>query len=119
MEIDLKGRIVKLITSQTLANEAAEKFAKQYARANLSSPHDRGKLEMLRQLKELPTNPNPEAVNRIIGNTSWTSPPSCSECGEMYPTAVVQLGQETDYESNTAWICAVCLRKAVELIKHA
>ena len=52
----------------------------------------------------------PDAVNDIIGNQSWTQC-SCSECNRDVD-AVVQLGQEPDYESSTAWICRDCIKLA-------
>lgn len=53
-------------------------------------------------------------VATIIGNHSWVRPPGCDECGEESWDAV-QLGQEPDYESDTATICPSCLRKALAL----
>lgn len=54
-------------------------------------------------------------VEAIIGNSSWTTPPTCSECGaEGGP--VVQLGEEPDYESSTAWVCGPCLRAASDML---
>lgn len=49
----------------------------------------------------------------ILGGTSWTSL-KCDECNREVQ-AVVQLGQEPDYESATACICVDCLSEAVKL----
>ena len=54
-----------------------------------------------------------EKAEELIGNNSW-SRLDCDECGER-ADAVVQLGQEPDYESRTACICLDCLKKAVTL----
>lgn len=63
------------------------------------------------KIRALGPNPEPEAVNAIIGNESWTRC-SCSECGRDVD-AVVQLGEELDYESSTAWICKQCVKLAL------
>ena len=53
-----------------------------------------------------------EDVADIVGNDSWTNL-QCDECGESV-TMVVQLGQEPDYESNTANVCIRCLGEVVK-----
>lgn len=54
-----------------------------------------------------------ERANEILGNKSWTNN-KCDEC-KQDAFAVVQLGEEPDYESHTASICIDCLNKAVAL----
>lgn len=39
----------------------------------------------------------------------------CDECG-VGTQLLVQIGAELDYESNTAWLCKVCLDEACKLI---
>ena len=63
---------------------------------------------------------NPETVSKgevdaLIGNKSWTRVENCSECGAE-AVAVVELGEEPDYDSMTAFVCESCLRKALDLI---
>jgi hypothetical protein len=53
-------------------------------------------------------------VNKIIGNSSWTSL-RCDEC-LAYVGEIIQVGEEPDYESATACLCSVCLRKAYQLL---
>ena len=53
-------------------------------------------------------------IDTIIGNTSWTRI-VCDNCGKDVG-AVIQLGQELDYESSTANICVDCLGQALTLI---
>lgn len=52
-------------------------------------------------------------IEAIIGNRSWTRL-KCDECG-VEAKAVIEVGQELDYESRTAELCADCARKAAAL----
>ena len=54
-------------------------------------------------------------VAAIIGNESWVRVEDCSDCGAKYLKSVTQLGEEPDYESQTAYVCDDCLRKALAL----
>ncbi len=56
-------------------------------------------------------------VDAVIGNGSWTRI-DCDGCGNKVDTAVT-VGQEPDYDSSTATICAVCLQQAVEALAKA
>jgi hypothetical protein len=70
------------------------------------------------QLAALGPTPNPDDVDRIIGNDTWTDPGECDECGK--PNAVlVEVGELPDYESCTATICTACLEAALKLAKDA
>ena len=51
------------------------------------------------------------AIDIAIGNGLWTRL-KCDECDNDV-SAVVQLGQELDYESATANVCFDCLRRAL------
>lgn len=100
---------MKLITRNTLAAEAASKWQSQYG-------GDRdGKSAAIRLLGD---KPDPDAVDAIIGNDSWTRVPCCDECG-LSAVSVVEIGEELDYESATAQICANCLRSALALCDEA
>lgn len=57
-----------------------------------------------------------EQVAEIIGNGSWVYKRACDEYGQS-SWEVVQLGEEPDYESCTAEICADCLRSALKLLE--
>ena len=50
----------------------------------------------------------------IIGNESWVQPQECSEC-HLRTWNIIEVGEEPDYESNTANLCFGCLRKAAIL----
>ena len=57
-------------------------------------------------------------VAEIIGNTSWTRL-KCHECGNEDINAVIQVGQEPDYESCTAGLCFDCVAKAADMAHNA
>lgn len=96
---------MKLLTPQKMANDAYSRWMQQY-------PGDAsGKGEKLKCLGE---SPKPEDVDMVIGNTSWTNTPRCSECSATR-VPVVQVGQEPEYDTDTAWLCKECLSRAVEL----
>jgi hypothetical protein len=65
-------------------------------------------------LKALGPQPTPEDVNALIGNQCWTEC-YCTEC-EKSVDAVVQIGEEPDYESDTVWLCRGCLAEAVRIM---
>jgi len=92
---------MKLITRQILANEVVQRWKEQY-------PNDkddiRKKLEALGDIK------NPDDIDHIIGNGSWTRVPCCSECGKDNLELVIMVGEEPDYDADTAWLCADCIR---------
>ena len=96
------------ISEHTKANDAEFRWARQY----LGTTHVPS-IKIADELKTLGRNPEPAEVNEIIGNDCWTTS-RCDECGSTVYD-VVQLGQELDYESSTAWICRECLIKALEL----
>ena len=73
--------------------------------------------EKFAALVALGEGPTPEAVEAVIGNRSWTRE-KCDECGASVES-IVRLGEEPDYESNTARVCLGCLTKAVELVAGA
>lgn len=96
---------MKLITRRTQAAEAADRWIQQYY-------GDRDGIAA--KIKALGKSPDRDAVDRIIGNDSWTSVDPCSECDKP-SDVIVRLGQEPDYESSTAWVCPACLRAAIKL----
>lgn len=99
-----------LITRQSMANQAAQRWRRQYP-AGSGEPAT----EIYYKLLALGATPNPDDVDRIIGNRSWTEPGYCSEC-DMGAAALVMVGQEPDYESSTAYLCRECLAKAKDLL---
>ena len=119
---------MKLETRQQQANEAAEKWRRQYAVregtiacqwswGDESHPQNNLNRERYEQLVTLGEIPDPDKVDEIIGNDSWSHPTTCSEYGARDKRPIVELGEEPDYESNTAYICEECLRKVLALIE--
>ena len=107
-----------IITRTGLAAGTAEKWKKQYFVDGAWHLHWKNQApffeEAYKAMIALGENPDPDAVDKAIGNGSWTRL-KCDECGHD-KDAVVQLGQEPDYESSTALICPECLNKAHNLV---
>ena len=101
--MELKTRLLK-------AKAAAKAWDDQYWNPNEKQKSVSEKLHAEKNLTV-------ERVNEIIGNDSWTTL-HCSECN-TYVDAVVEVGQPADYESETAWLCRSCVRKAWRLIENA
>lgn len=101
---------MRVITRLSNAMVAADHWERQYSRGTYGTD----KADILYKLRELGENPNPDDVDRIIGNSSWTRT-ECNECGRVN-VDVVEIGQKPDYESYTANICKSCLSKALEII---
>lgn len=101
-----------VITRKTLARQAAAGWDRQY-HPRTRSPAQAAISDALRRLGP---DPDPDAVNHVIGNTSWTMVPCCDECGEDGHDAVIEVGQEPDHESATARLCAKCLTAATALL---
>jgi hypothetical protein len=104
----------ELITRATLAAGVSERWADWCARYNPTSDE---RFAQLGQLKALPQPPDPDAVDKIIGNRSWTAVPTCNGCEREELPAVAQVGEPCDYESRTAFLCVDCLREALRLIE--
>jgi hypothetical protein len=100
---------MRLITRKSKASDAAIAWAKQYPPEH---DHFRDKQDKAKRLIELGSNPNPDDVDSIIGNGSWTRT-KCHQCNAEN-IDVVELGQEPDYESHTANICKPCIEKALK-----
>ncbi len=96
---------MKFISRHTRAAGAAKAWIKQYGtdRDGVAS-----------RIEALGPTPDPDAVNKIIGNDSWTYC-KCDEC-EQESEFVVEVGQEPDYESSTARLCGECVRRAMAIV---
>ena len=72
----------------------------------------------LRDLGDSPSDEDSDGVFiSILGKKSrgWIDK-ECSECGN-YSDSVVMVGDNPDYDSQTAWLCRECLISALELIE--
>lgn len=107
---------MKLETMRGQVRSVAQRWRAQYGNA---SRHGADKQEIQRKLDALDVETATDAdVTAIIGNSSWTGPHECHECG-VTTRAAVELGQPPDYESRTATICIDCLHKAVALVEQS
>lgn len=101
---------MRLITRELNAVGAVERWASQYPAA-MAAYSGEDKQVILRKLKELGENPDPDDVDSVIENGSWTGT-KCDECGSEN-VAVIRFGHETDYDITD--VCRECLMKALEL----
>lgn len=99
---------MRIITRQSLANEAAEQWRQQYP-CNAAAD----KMAIWEQLKLLGPTPKPNDVDRAIGNKSWTSVPTCTSCGNKRATVVAEFSDREDYDGYTSIVCLKCLRSAL------
>lgn len=101
--------MIKIITRHSLAAQAAVKWKRQY-------PEDKmilsGRTKNIHeQLVALGPIPNPDDVDRIIGNNSWTRVPDCSNCNQDEGLdKVIEVGQVPNYESRHVYLCATCVQ---------
>ena len=90
-----------VLTRRICADQAASRWVNQYPDSRLGTR---------RALRALGASPDPDEIDRIVGNDSWTKPPLCDECGGESP-AVVKIGDVAHYGA-TAWICIDCIHEA-------
>lgn len=101
---------MKLITKRSRILGVSKEWDASYKSSKYQYHIDIGN-----KLRELDLNTaSAKDVDDIIENRSWTYI-RCDSCGESVDRAV-EIGQEPDYESNTATICFMCLQKATLLI---
>ena len=103
------GATMKLITIRSQIIEVADKWDAQYPTPNSKS---KAVSEKLRAMD--PATATAADVESIIGNCSWARPRECDECGLSFDV-VIEVGDDTDYESNTVRLCVGCLYRALEL----
>ena len=105
---------MKTCTERDQAREVARRWRSQYA-----SIDDSAKSEIGRKLEQMDSETATAAdFAKVIGNSSWCKPKTCDECMNA-SWDVVMIGQEPDYDSHTAWVCANCLRAALALLEPA
>jgi len=113
---------MKLITERDKIRGVAEAWKRQYFHCNnrkwggtLKRPSTE---EVYSNLLALDTKTaTPEDVAKIIGNGSWARL-TCNDCRKDVK-AVVECGEEPDYESSTANLCVDCLKVALGLLEGA
>ena len=115
-----------LITRQSLASTIGARWAQNYPPSELqtelanprTNPKRREciqeKLNIYRDLLALGTTPDPDEVDTIIGNDTWTRVPDCAQC-TIISSQVVQFNQGEDDDMQTINFCKSCLERAVLL----
>lgn len=117
-----------LITRESLAAGAAERWREQYEDYWTSERPAlgvglRGKSvinsrDTYERLVALGATPDPDDVDGVIGNTSWTTSPRCDGCGRIGTGPRVMVGAESDYESPTACLCVDCVKAALATFEN-
>ena len=115
---------MKLITQRMLIKAVAARWRKQYEPFTNESPlfAERMGLRSLMTKKEIAERldilngetASVDDVANIIGNCSWTRL-TCNEC-DREVDAVIEVGQEPDYESATARLCHDCAIRAAAVM---
>ena len=107
---------MKLITRQTQANTAAERWHRQYEGTFYWPAPKHGQFTHA-SLVALGDTPNPDDVDRIIGNDGWTEVPACHCCGRKDLEAVVGMQDYNDEPGALIGIvCPDCLAWALSLV---
>lgn len=107
---------MKLITRQTKANAAAERWRQQYfGHRSWGPPRNRSQIHGA--LVALGDTPNPDDVDRIIGNKCWTELPACHCCGREGLEHLVGMQDYNDEPGAMIGIvCPDCLAWALSLV---
>lgn len=107
----------RLVTKKTQAAIAAKRWFEQYSRPNGHHMVMPAKWAAIHEaLLALGQSPEPVDVDRVIGNTSWTTC-SCQVCSES-KNAVLWLGYEPDGEY-TVSICLECAQSIAAMLTNA
>lgn len=97
---------MKLITKRSLIKAAHKRFTSSYM--SKSYTDKMSKLD--------PETCTEDDIVLAVGNRTWTNL-ECDNCGKAVD-AVVQVGQDVEYDSNVACVCLECLKKAVKIAKE-
>lgn len=108
---------MKLITQRDAIKQAIAEFRAQWGDGTYSA--DKRGRQVGRELAALDAETVERAVvDEIIGNASWTRM-SCGECGDEDADAIIEVGEEPDYESAAARLCYRCIAKCAALAHNA
>ena len=108
---------MKLITKQNRADNVAKEWHETYyVNGKWRYCESGDKLEVYRKIIMLRDNPDPDKIDAIIGNTSWTEL-QCDECDELVDK-VVRVGGDIDNGSASADLCFDCIKKLCDITKE-
>lgn len=113
-----------VITRESCAAGATKRWKDQYGPERNNGRwyvafDKRDRSAVYERLLALGPAPKPDEVDAVVGNSSWTDTPRCSECDSTDNAPRVRVGEEPDYESNTAWLCLSCAENAVAMLRSA
>lgn len=103
---------MKLINRQELAKTAACRWNKLYNKFDYFDPE---KHDIFFRLKSLGSNPDPDKVDEIIGNYTWTRR-TCDECQKNDAEKWVEF--DPDPGTPEMHLCEDCLKQALVLIEE-
>ncbi len=108
--------MMELITTRGEIRTVPVRWHEQYR--NYQRKDAAEKAAISRQLDDLDLETvTAKKIAAVIGNDSWTEI-HCDECDKNVNVAV-RVGQEPDYQSNTATVCVPCLKKALRLAERS
>ena len=99
-----------LVTRQSLANGVLGRWRSQYPPGYESKFNNLDPTGIEDDLSRLGSSPDPDNVDKVIGNGSWTRV-TCDICEEAVDAAIV-LGP--DFSETSVQVCESCLRKELE-----
>ena len=102
---------MRVVTRHERAAKAAAKWGRQYFKR--SAWYDDEKHGIFLELNALGDSPDPDEVDRVIKNGSWTRL-SCSACGEDRDTVATF---ECKIEARQVMVCVACLAAASKLLE--
>lgn len=110
---------MRIVTRQELADSAASEWKEQFCSKGVWHPiypdRDGERREAIyNKLVALGEHPDPDAVDAVIGNGSFTHR-SCVGCNEWHDRFVVM--QEYPTSRFTIALCLSCAEKAVEMLR--
>jgi hypothetical protein len=117
----LWGKEMKVVTRESRAAEAAELWWIHHTDQDgtwipIGRVYQVGNTDsqiMYEKLQALGLNPDPDKVDEIIGNISWTRVPACDECNQE-TQSVCSFYNRSD---RVVSICGVCLLKALNIME--
>ena len=114
------NQLMRIITRQQLANSAAQRFRRDQRKHGWTGimsrcqavPAERVAAAMIK----LGDTPDPDAIDELWHHTTREH---CTECKQWGDGPWILLGDEPDYDSDTAIICPDCLGKAAAEMRKA
>ena len=106
----------KLLTRESLAATTAARWKAQYNFAQSFSDESWSR-KVYDQLIALGPAPNPDAVDAVIGNPSWTHPHLCNLCGKGSDEAL-ELGAPEDSPAGDSpiTVCTSCTERLAKAV---